>query len=135
MVATYFHKRGEGHSIRGKAAREQGARAWSRLPANLKRGLTSKQAAALRISDEWHHAGKYASEVTVYYPMQVERFWEVIDAEGLTVEDLLAIEDHRTAVMLGGPTSDHSREVLQVWNTAVNAAEDLRLEITGEEPW
>ena len=42
MSATYFNKRGDGHSIRGTMAREQGAVAWSKLPATLRRGLLTK---------------------------------------------------------------------------------------------
>ena len=44
MSATYFNKRGDGHSIRGTMAREQGAVAWSKLPATLRRGLSVRDA-------------------------------------------------------------------------------------------
>ena len=75
MSATYFNKRGDGHSIRGTMAREQGAVAWSKLPATLRRGLSIRDAIDAEISREWHHAGKYATEVHVYYLDQVEEFW------------------------------------------------------------
>ena len=88
MSATYFNKRGDGHSIRGTMAREQGAVAWSKLPATLRRGLSIRDAIDAEISREWHHAGKYATEVHVYYLDQVEEFWRVIDKAGVTVKQL-----------------------------------------------
>ena len=53
MSATYFNKRGDGHSIRGTMAREQGAVAWSKLPATLRRGLSIRDAIDAEISREW----------------------------------------------------------------------------------
>lgn len=50
MSATYFNKRGDGHSIRGTMAREQGAVAWSKLPATLRRGLSIRDAIDAEIS-------------------------------------------------------------------------------------
>lgn len=88
MSATYFNKRGDGHSIRGTMAREQGAVAWSKLPATLRRRLSVRDAIDAEISREWHHAGKYATEVHVYYLDQVEEFWRVIDKAGVTVKQL-----------------------------------------------
>lgn len=132
MTATYFHKRGDGHSIRGKIARDSGARPWSKLPARLRRGLTTKQAAELRISGEWHHAGKYASEVPVYYLDQVAAFWDRLDNNSVTADQLASLGDYRTSVMRGDSNADTSRQVVQAWSDAVGKAEDIRCQITGE---
>ena len=120
MSATYYNRKGAGHSIRGAAARDAGAMAWSKLPAQLRRGLTSTEAAALPISSEWHHAGKYASQVYVYYIGQVEAFWNTLDAAGVTVADLQG----------DLPLPLH---VLQARTAAREAAEMIRCEITDEE--
>lgn len=119
MNATYFNK-GQGHSIRGRIAREDGGMAWSKLPANLRRGLTAAQAARINISYEWHHAGKYAAEVHVYYPAQVEAYWKVLDNAGVEVGELFG------ALPL-------PKNVLRARAEAINTAEQVRCEITGEE--
>ena len=120
MSATYYNRNGAGHSIRGAAAREAGGMAWSKLPSALRRGLTSTEAAALPISSEWHHAGKYAAQVYVYYAAQVEAFWNTLDAGGVTVADLQG----------DLPLPLH---VLQARTEAREAAEIVRCEITDEE--
>ena len=120
MSASYFNKRGAGHSIRGTIAREQGGMAWSRLPASLRRGLASVQAQDLGISTEWHHAGKYANEVYVYYPDQVKAFWDSLDGAGETAEALLSC-------------GSLPLEVLQARTAAQKAAEQVRCEIVDEE--
>ena len=113
MPATYYTKRGQGHSRRGAEAREMGARPWSRLPHSLKRGLKSAQAEELRISFEWHHTGKYATEVYVYYPEQVQAFWAVIDDSGYTAEELLDMLDNRAAMAATGAAASSRR----LWRT------------------
>lgn len=120
MTATYFNKSGAGHSRRGLIAREQGALAWSRLPANLRRKLSSGQAESLRISFEWHHTGKYANKVFVYYPEQVEAYWATLEAEGVSPEQAL--------VAVGTPLSvDSTTQERKDWlraRIAVAAASD-----------
>ena len=90
MPASYYNRDGSGHSRRGQSARDNGATSWSQLPSALRRKLTSKQAEQLGISSEWHHAGKYANNVYVYYPEAVQAFWGVIDAAGITTEQALS---------------------------------------------
>lgn len=90
MTASYYGRRGSGHSRRGAEAREHGARAWSRLPARLRRGICSGTAETLGITREWHHAGKYAAEVRVYYPHQVDAYWRAFDEVGCAVEEAVA---------------------------------------------
>lgn len=127
MTATYFNRNGSGHSIRGTLARDQGAMAWSKLPATLRRSLTSKQAESLVISFEWHHAGKYAARVPVYYIPQVEAFWAVLDTFGATNEQIKAhakslnTMDFVTRQKLAVPMAE-----------ARETAENVRLEITEE---
>lgn len=106
MPATYFRRDGSGHSIRGRHARDAGATAWSRLPVALRRGLKSADAQLLGISAEWHHAGKHASEVYVYYPQQVEAFWSALDHAGLSVPD--AITAARREWLFAPPTPERA---------------------------
>jgi hypothetical protein len=132
MSATYFNRDGSGHSRRGAEARELGAVAWSRLPKALRRGLNSKQAEEARISLEWHHAGKFANRVTVYYPAQVETYWRVLDQAGVQVEEITEYQDLCGRLVVGtGSQRDH--EIRGAVNTACNAAEDVRAEITEDE--
>lgn len=137
MTARYFHK-GRGHSFRGAEAREQGAKAWSRLPARLRRGLKSAEADTLCISQEWHHAGKYASEVTVYYPEQVEAFWNILDEAELTAEKVLKNEElyskALTRRVIDGDleATKPFKPIHEIWIKAIDTAEEVRLEITGE---
>ena len=91
MSATYYDRNGAGHSIRGQEARDNGAMAWSKLPAALRRKFTAKQAQNLEISAEWHHSGKYANETYVYYIPQVAAYWAIIDAAEATSEELAAL--------------------------------------------
>lgn len=129
MTATYFNRNGEGHSRRGTEARENGARAWSRIPAKLRRGLTSKQAETLRISQEWHHAGKYATQVYVYYIEQVEAFWASLDAAQVTAEQVLEAIPGWAMAEPDSPQFSRVRAMM----TATGAAEQVRIELTGED--
>lgn len=128
MAATYFHRNGAGHSLRGQIARDNGAMSWSKLPKELRHGFTSKQAELLSISDEWHHAGKYANEVHVYYTPQVEAFWAAIEAEGFTVADMKEWVRFRVA-----PTTmtrpERFAEMSRAVNIASDAAETVREEL------
>ena len=128
MSATYFDKRGDGHSIRGTMAREQGAMAWSKLPATLRRGLSTRDAMDADISREWHHAGKYATEVYVYYLDQVEEFWRVIDKEGVTVKQLKEVLRSRRYYTYRN--TPENMALMTVVFEAADAAETARLEIT-----
>ena len=127
MSATYFNKSGAGHSRRGQYAREQGAMAWSKLPANLRRQLSSRQAELLQISAEWHHAGKYANPVYVYYPEQVEAYWAALDETGITPQQAVA-------AVGTVPATDFTPEQHEAWRnariavaTAAEAAEQIRV--------
>ena len=128
MSATYFNKRGDGHSIRGTMAREQGAVAWSKLPATLRRGLSIRDAIDAEISREWHHAGKYATEVYVYYPAQVEEFWRVIDKAGVTVKQLKEVLRSRRYYTYRN--TPENMAVMTAVFEAADAAETARVEIT-----
>lgn len=127
MTATYFNRNHTGHSIRGTVAREQGAMAWSKLPANLRKGITSAQAEALVISTEWHHAGKHADRVSVYYPEQVQAFWDTL-GEAMTAGELKEHANNRIKMRLIFPAQDQQVALV----AAREAAETVRQEITGE---
>lgn len=133
MSATYFTK-GREHSLRGAQAREDGGMAWSKLPAKLRRGLTSKQATVLQISGEWHHAGKYASEVYVYYPEQVQAFWGTLEESGYGVAELSEAVERRHELAVGTDDDTHEwiTSRLQALQAARNVAEEVRQEVTGE---
>ncbi|ANP27990.1 hypothetical protein DHOM_05080 [Dermabacter hominis 1368] len=129
MPATYF-TRGRGHSRRGQEARDNGALPWSQLPASYRRGLTSAQAKELDISNEWHHAGKYATEVYVYYPEAVAAYWDTLEARGYTAKMIRANWDaisHRTMRGLEDENLWHAL------HEATNAAMDAVDEILEEE--
>lgn len=133
MTARYFHK-GRGHSIRGQIARDNGGRAWSKIPARLRRGLKSAQAADLGISWEWHHAGKYATEVYVYYPEQVEAYWEIIDAAGITVDELTSRRELQHDIVRGDVSQrERLMSITYAINEASDAAEAVRLRIENGE--
>jgi lipopolysaccharide biosynthesis protein len=109
-------------------AREQGAVAWSKLPATLRRGLSIRDAIDAEISREWHHAGKYATEVHVYYLDQVEEFWRVIDKAGVTVKDLKEVlRSRRDYTYRNTP---ENMALMTVVFEAADAAETARVEIT-----
>ena len=113
MPASYFNARHVGHSRRGESARDRGARAWSRIPARLRKGFTSAEAEELRISCEWHHAGKYATPVYVYYPSAVDAFWKALDDAGITADDVRA---HWDDIRLS--RFEANRDLLTAINTA-----------------
>jgi hypothetical protein len=57
---------------------------------------------------EWHHVGLYAARVVYFEPGRVARFWEAMDAAGVTAADLEwhatpAAREHRMDRMLGLP--------------------------------
>lgn len=134
MTATYFSK-GRGHSLRGQYARDKGARCWSKLPASLRRGLTSAQASMLYISSEWHHAGKFATEVYVYYPAQVQAFMDVIDNSDYTLDDLVDAVQNRSHLLIDDPETYH-REVaplFSLWSDARMRADDVREELLRDD--
>lgn len=132
MTAKYFNRNGSGHSRRGAEARENGAVAWSRLPKSMRRGLSSKQAEGARISLEWHHAGKYANRVHVYYPAQVQAYWLGLDQAGVAAEEVAEFQA-LAGRLVAGRGSDRDREVRAAVTAACNAAEDVRAVIAEDE--
>lgn len=139
MIATYFSSRGAGHSYNGQEARENGAMSWSNLPWKLRKYISSKQARDLRISDEWHHSGKFAQEVYVYYPEQVQKFFEVI-GDFATRQQLAQYRDMRHFMTMGYDTQEKfgvSREwveqLVQLVQQASNEAEKIRCELSGDD--
>lgn len=124
MTANYFNRNGSGHSIRGQEARDNGAMAWSKLPAALRRKLTSAQAETLDISGEWHHSGKYANNTYVYYVPQVETYWAVMDAGQVTTDELTALanRDHATLQQ----NMARANELYSIKAEARDAAEAVR---------
>lgn len=122
-MSTY--RIGNSHSARGTIARERGAMSWSKLPAKLRRGLTSAQAADAHISLEWHHASLYANRVHVYYIPQVEAFWQVIDTAGVTVEQVK--DARRYQLCIDRDSADWP--VRAALRAARDAAESIRSEI------
>lgn len=132
MTATYFNRNGSGHSLRGAEARENGAVAWSKLPTQLRRGLNSKQAEGARISLEWHHAGKYAARVHVYYIAQVEAYWEALDQAGVAAVEIGEYQE-LSARLVVGTGNDRDREIRAAVTAAARAAEDVRAEIAEED--
>lgn len=133
MTATY-HRHGQGHSLRGRDARAAAAAAWSRLPTELRRGLTSGEAARLGISKEWHHAGKTANQVFVYYRGQVAAFWAVVDSMGVTVDDLRAAAAEASKAIVWGSesVSESAQRGLNARRVASRAAEAARCDLRGE---
>lgn len=128
MSTASYYRKGRGHSVRGQQARDAGAVPWSKLPSALRRSLTSEQADQLRITDEWHHAGKFAAQVPVYYREQVEAFWAVVDAADIAVPALLhAVE---RAVFDADPVI---RSRAAVWYDAVAAAEAVRERVADDD--
>lgn len=126
MTASFFRD-GRGHSLRGERARERGARAWSRLPKRLRRDFTSEEAQQLRISNEWHHTGKHANRVHVYYPEQVQAFWDRLDADGIDPREWFArIKSAEGNIDLHMATKRELRG-------AQEAAEEMRAHIEEEE--
>lgn len=126
MTASFFRD-GRGHSLRGAAARERGARPWSTLPKTLRRDLNSDQAAQLGISQEWHHTGKFAARVHVYYVEQVEAYWDRLDADGIDARGWLArIKSAEGNIDLHMATKRELRG-------AQEAAEEMRAHIEEEE--
>lgn len=124
MSANYFNRDGSGHSIRGQEARENGAMAWSKLPAALRRKLTAKQAESLEISFEWHHSGKYANETYVYHLPQVEAYWASIDAAEVTSDELAALANRDYQTLNLDPV--RANELYSVKADAREAAEKIR---------
>lgn len=129
MTATYF-TRGRGHSRRGQEARDNGALPWSQLPASYRRGLTSMQAYNLNISDEWHHSGKYATAVYVYYPEAVQAYWDALEAHGYTAKN---IRDNWDAISRRTMRGLEDKNLWRALNEATFAAMEAANEIMEEE--
>lgn len=128
MTATYF-TRGRGHSHRGQESRDNGALPWSQLPSSIRRGLTSTQAKSLNISDEWHHAGKYASEVYVYYPEAVEAYWNTLESHGFTAKTIRDNwDDIRRRAMRGLENKALGRALNEATFAAIDAANEIQEE-------
>lgn len=125
MTASFFRD-GRGHSLRGEQARERGARAWSRLPKRLRRDFTSEEAQQLRISNEWHHTGKHANRVHVYYPEQVQAFWDRLDADGIDPREWFARRDAAR-----GDVDTYMR-IERELRAAQHAAEEIRTQLEEE---
>lgn len=106
---------------------------WSKVPAKLRQGLKAADAVTLRISEEYHHAGKFANKVFVYYIEQVEAYWEAFDEIGCTIEEALDIKQGRYIFSDDKDIRERGSVIHRQLDNARGRAEDVRARIEAEE--